>query len=163
MRCEMARGIALLSLVYGICWSLLLFPWVLVRDQSLTGADLNQTLVLLPAIAVLTALIALYRKFPRALVLLSGLMMIIASVLAVIIDHSAAPQSLLLQESITGIAGENSLGQITAWPTVFAVFALASTLLSVLVARQKYSARAKVDEVAEASDARGIWDEQQSS
>ncbi len=163
MRCKMAKGIALLSLVYGLCWSLLLFPWVIVTDQSLTGADLNQTLVLLPAIAILTALIALYRKFPRALVMLSGLMMIMASALAVITDHSAAPQSLLLQENITGIAGENSLGQMTAWPTVFAVCALASALVSVLVARQKYSERAKVDEAAEPSDARGIWDQQESS
>jgi hypothetical protein len=159
----MAKGIALLSLVYGVCWSFLLFPWVLVRDQSLTGADLNQTLVLLPAISILTALIALYRKFPRALVLISGLMMITASTLAAITDHSTAPQSLLRQESITGIAGENSLGQMTAWPMVFAVFALASALISVLVARQKYSAGARVDEVAEPSDARGIWDEQESS
>lgn len=155
----MGRGISALVLAYGFCWSFLLLPWVLVKEQSLTGAELNQILVSLPAVAILMALIALYRKIPRALVLSSGAAMLIATSVAALSDFSLAPASLELQESVTGLAGESTLGEQTLWPMVFAIACGISALLSVWVATLPVSARAKVDEPG-ANDARAIWDEQ---
>ena len=160
MRCAMAKGIAGLVLAYGLTWLLLVTDWVLVGEASLTGAELNQTLTLLPAISMLTALIALYRKFPRFLLIASGLIMGVAGYLGFTLDFEEVPASLALQESMTGIAGGSALAEVTVFPTVFSIAAIACSLLAIAVSTMRFSTRPRVDEVSSADDVRGIWDEQ---
>ena len=155
----MGRGIAVLVLFYGLTWSFLLLPWLMVGERALTGAELSQVLVSLPAVAILMALIALYRKFPRALILASVASMLLAALIAVLSDFSFAPASLELQESVTGIAGETSLGTPTFWPYVFTATSVVSILLGIWVASLPVSTSVKVDEPG-ANDLRSIWDEQ---
>ncbi len=155
----MARGIALLVIVLGITWSILLLPWVTIEEKALTGADISQVLVSLPAIAILMALIALYRKFPRALMLACALVMIAASYLAFATDFTISPASLQLQESVTGLAGESNLGEQTYWPIVFGSFSAISALLSLWVSFLPVSSKSRVDE-PRSDDSRSIWDEQ---
>lgn len=155
----MGRGIAVLVLFYGLTWSLLLLPWLLVGERTLTGAELSQVLVSLPAVAILMALIALYRIFPRALIVASVASMLLAALIAVFTDFSLAPASLELQESITGVAGESSLGAQTLWPYIFATTSGVSILLGIWVASLPVSTRVRVDEPG-ANDVRSIWDEQ---
>ena len=155
----MGRGIAVLVLFYGLTWSFLLLPWLMVGERALTGAELSQVLVSLPAVAILMALIALYRKFPRALILASVGSMLLAALIAVLSDFSFAPASLELQESVTGIAGETSLGTPTFWPYVFTATSVVSILLGIWVASLPVSTRVRVDEPG-ANDVRSIWDEQ---
>jgi hypothetical protein len=155
----LGRGIAVLVLFYGLTWSFLLLPWLMVGERALTGAELSQVLVSLPAVAILMALIALYRKFPRALILASVASMLLAALIAVLSDFSFAPASLELQESVTGIAGETSLGTPTFWPYVFTATSVVSILLGIWVASLPVSTRVRVDEPG-ANDVRSIWDEQ---
>lgn len=155
----MAKGIAVLILAFGITWSTLLLPWVDIDSQTLTGAELSQVLVSLPGVAILMALIALYRKFPRVLILASGSVMLFSTFLAVSTNFSFAPASLQLQESITGLAGESTLGSQTFWPLIFAVLSGLSGLLSLWVATLPVSSKVRVDEPG-VNDARSIWDEQ---
>ncbi len=160
MRCTMARGIALLVVAYGVTWLLLLTNWVVVGETTLSGAELSQSLTVLPAISMLTALIALYRKFPRFLLIASGMVMGTVGYLGLTMDYAALPASLALQESITGIAGDSALAELTAFPTVFSISAFACALLAFVVSTMKFSSRPTVDEVPSADDVRGIWDQQ---
>jgi hypothetical protein len=105
------------------------------------------------------ALIALYRIFPRALIVASVASMLLAALIAVFTDFSLAPASLELQESITGVAGESSLGAQTLWPYIFATTSGVSILLGIWVASLPVSTRVRVDEPG-ANDVRSIWDEQ---
>jgi hypothetical protein len=105
------------------------------------------------------ALISLYRRAPRLLVLLSGATMLIAALVAFFTDFTLAPASLQLQETVTGVVGDSNLGEATLWPYVFAALASFSAALSLWVASLRVSVKARVDEPA-ANDARSIWDEQ---
>lgn len=160
MRWAMARGIALLVVAYGLTWSVLLTTWVTVGDRSLTGTDMSQTLTLLPAIAILIALIALYRKAPRILVVVSGVTIAFAGYLGLTTDYISLPAALELQESLTGIAGNSGLGEVTIFPSAFSVMALACCVVALVVSRLGFSRRPSVDEAGSSDDARGIWDEQ---
>lgn len=155
----MARGIALLVLLLGVTWSMLLLPWVSIEEKTLTGSDISQVLVSLPAIAILMALIALYRKFPRSLVLACAAVMISASYLAFATDFTLSPASLQMQESVTGLAGESSLGEQTLWPSVFGSLSAISALMSLWVSFLPVSSKSRVDE-PRSDDSRSIWDEQ---
>jgi len=155
----LGKGIAGLALLYAVAWSFLLLPWVLVGENNLTGAEVSQVLVSLPAVAVLMILIALYRRFPKLLVLLSGATMLIAAAIAFSTDFTLAPTSLQLQEALTGVVGDSNLGEATLWPYVFAALAGVSALLSLWVATLPVSTKARVDETG-ANDTRSIWDEQ---
>lgn len=155
----MARGIALLVLLLGITWSMLLLPWVSIEEKTLTGSDISQVLVSLPAIAILMALIALYRKFPRSLMLACAAVMISASYLAFATDFTLSPASLQIQESVTGLAGESSLGEQTFWPSVFGSLSAISALMSLWVSFLPVSSKSRVDE-PRSDDSRSIWDEQ---
>lgn len=160
MRCAMARGIASLVLGYSLTWSILLTSWTVIGDKSLTGVELSQTLTLLPAIAILIALIALYRKFPRLLTVLSGLVMALAGVLAITTNFLRLPAALALQESLTGIAGDSSLGTATVFPTVYAILALVSFVAAIFVSRLHFSKRPSIDDDKGLDDLRGVWDQQ---
>ena len=155
----MARGIALLVLILGLTWAILLFPWVTITEKTLTGSDISQVLVSLPAIAILMALIALYRKFPRSLMLACAAVMISAAYLAFATDFTVSPASLQLQESVTGLAGESSLGEQTFWPSVFGSFSAISAVMSLWVSFLPVSTKSRVDE-PRSDDSRSIWDEQ---
>ena len=155
----MARGIALLVLILGMTWAILLFPWVTITEKTLTGSDISQVLVSLPAIAILMALIALYRKFPRSLMLACAAVMISAAYLAFATDFTVSPASLQLQESVTGLAGESSLGEQTFWPSVFGSFSAISAVMSLWVSFLPVSTKSRVDE-PRSDDSRSIWDEQ---
>jgi phosphoglycerol transferase MdoB-like AlkP superfamily enzyme len=155
----MRKGILVLALSFAVTWSVLLFPWIEVQGQGLTGADLNQLLVTLPGIAILISLIALYGKLTRFLVLIAGVTMLVAAAFALVNDFIQAPASLLLQESLTGIAGESSLGIETLWPIVFSIMAIGSALASLIVARLPFEQSSAVDEPRD-NDARTLWDDQ---
>lgn len=155
----MARGIALLVLILGMTWAILLLPWVTITEKTLTGSDISQVLVSLPAIAILMALIALYRKFPRSLMLACAAVMISAAYLAFATDFTVSPASLQLQESVTGLAGESSLGEQTFWPSVFGSFSAISAVMSLWVSFLPVSTKSRVDE-PRSDDSRSIWDEQ---
>lgn len=155
----MRRGILLLALSFAVTWSVLLFPWIEVQGQALTGAVLSQLLVTLPGVAILILLIALYGKLTRFLILTAGVTMLGAAAFALFDDFVRAPASLLLQESLTGIAGESSLGVETLWPIVFSIMAIGSAFASVIVARLPFEQRSGVDEPSD-NDARALWDDQ---
>jgi chromate transport protein ChrA len=155
----MPKGIAVLLLTFSLTSSILLLPWLTIQQKSLTGAELSQILISLPAVAILLALIALYRRFSRVLVVSSGLSMLAAGILALCTNFNLSPASLQVQESVTGLAGESSLGAETTWPGVFAGLAMLSTLFSIWVATLPVSKKARVDEPG-VDDARSIWDGQ---
>ena len=69
----MTRAVLMLLLLIGAWWSLLLLEWVTVDKSGIIGAELNQTMALLPAVAALAFLMSLYRKMPRLLVALGSM------------------------------------------------------------------------------------------
>ena len=156
----MTRAVITLILLIGGWWSLLLLPWVSVAGESLIGADLNQTMALLPAVSALSLLIALYRKLPKLLFVVSSLALLSSSLLALVGGLEASPAVIEARERISGIAGG---GEITAalspTATVFGVVGLALAVFSIALLFQKEQPSTRATEESE-TDNRDLWDEQ---
>lgn len=154
----MAKWTLAIVVYAAISWMLLLLPWVQVEATVLTGAELSDILALLPALGVLILLISLYGRFSRILRIMASLVFAAGAYISFTTNFSSSAASIALQESITGIAGDNSLGQLLATPVVFGFSQLIASLLC-LGLLKKVAKRRTMSEPTEL-DARGIWEEQ---
>lgn len=154
----MNRWISLLVLYIAACWSLLLLPWVAVGEETLTGAELSDLSTLLPALAILMLLISLYGKFVKSLMLMAAVALALGAFLALSTDFSSVAASIALQESITGVAGENSLGESLATPAIFGVSQVVAGILCLALLRIPAGKRIRSDNSE--IDPRGLWESQ---
>lgn len=139
---------------------LLLTSWISIGDLELIGADLNQTMALLPGVAALAMLIALYRKLPRLLFFVSSIALAAASGIALTADLTTSPAVIQARERISGIAGGGDVVIGTSvTPTVFGI---AGVILAVstaaLIFFRPRQAQAETD--GQEPDARELWDQQ---
>jgi hypothetical protein len=156
----MTRAVIKLILLIGGWWSLLLLPWVSVAGESLIGADLNQTMALLPAVSALSLIIALYRKLPRLLFVVSSLALLSSSLLALVGGLGASPAVIEARERISGIAGGGEIAAaLSPTATVFGVVGLALAVFSMALLFQREKQSTSTTEES-ATDNRDLWDEQ---
>lgn len=138
----------------------MLLPWVRVAGESLIGADLNQTMALLPAVSALSLLIALYRKLPKLLFVVSSLALMSSSLLALVGGLGASPAVIEARERISGIAGGGEVEAVLSpTATVFGVVGLALAVFSMALLFQKEQPSTSTTEESE-TDNRDLWDEQ---
>ena len=156
----MTRAVLVLLLLVGAWWSLLLVEWVAVDSSGIIGADLNQTMALLPAVAALALLMSLYRKMPRLLVALGSLAIAATSAIALLGDLASSPAVIEAREQVSGIAGGGAVAlEMSPVIYVFGLCGLALTLAAALLVFVKPGGRS-VETENQAPDARDLWDEQ---
>lgn len=154
----MNRWTLLLSFFVAATWSLLLLPWVAVGELTLTGAELSDVLTVLPAIAILMLLISLYGRLSRILRFLAALILGLGAYLAISTDFANTAASIALQESITGVAGEDSLGKSLETSVIFAASQLIAGLLCLALLGVPNSQKRHSESTE--MDARGLWESQ---
>lgn len=153
----------------GIWWSSVLFVWASISDPhqdgisfNLAGTEISQTMVLTPAIVILVALIARYRKTPNQIMLFAALVGLWSAYLAFTLNPAASPAAIDGLEKLTGIAGTIGVATSTLAPSAYLVLSLLVTITSVMAAFAKPSERKKpaaADE-DEPSDPKSLWDSQ---
>jgi chromate transport protein ChrA len=156
----MARAVFIVLLLIGAWWSLLLLQWVSIESEGIIGADLNQTMALLPAVAALAILMALYRKLPRVLLVLGSISLIASSSIALTLDLSSSPAVIEARELISGIAGGGEVAiTVTELPMIFGItgLVLAAVAGALILTEPRQS---KFQTESEELDARELWDEQ---
>ncbi|MDA0246894.1 MAG: hypothetical protein O3C16_01825 [Actinobacteria bacterium] len=156
----MTRAVLLLLLLIGAWWSLLLLEWVAVDKSGIIGAELNQTMALLPAVAVLAVLMSLYRKMPRLLVALGSMAIAATSAIALLGDLATSPAVIEAREQVSGIAGGGAVA-LELSPVIY-VFAFAGFTLAIAAALLIFlkPGGRSVESVNQDLDARDLWDEQ---
>ena len=156
----MTRAVLLLLLLIGAWWSLLLIEWVIVEDTGIIGAELNQTMALLPAVAALAVLMSLYRKMPRFLVALGSLSIAATSVIALLGDLTSSPAVIQAREQVSGIAGGGPVALVIS-PViyVFVISGFALAVIAALLVLVKPAGRS-VEAETQDLDSRDLWDEQ---
>ncbi len=154
----MAKWTLLVVLYIGASWMLLLLPWLQVSDNSLSGAELSELLTLLPAVAILILLISLYGRLVRSLRVFAALVLVFCALLSFTTDFAKAAASIELQESLTGISGENSLAQALLTPVVFGSSQIIGSLMCLALLKTFRDRRTK-DSHPE-TDSRTIWEDQ---
>lgn len=156
----MTRAVLLLLLLVGAWWSLLLLEWVAVDKSGIIGAELNQTMALLPAVAALAVLMSLYRKMPRLLVALGSLAIAATSAIALLGDLATSPAVIEAREQVSGIAGGGAVAlELSPVIYVFAFSGFALAIAAALLIFLKTGGRS-VESVNQDLDARDLWDEQ---
>lgn len=156
----MTRSVITLILLIGALWSLLLLPWVNVGGEGLIGADLNQTMALLPAVSILSLLIALYRRLPKVLFAVSSLSLFGSSLIALSGNLQGAPAVIEAREKISGIAGGGDVvASLLPAATIFGLSGLALSVFSVALLFLKERPRVASAKDVE-TDSRELWDEQ---
>lgn len=156
----MTRAVLVLLLLVGAWWSLLLVEWVAVDSSGIIGADLNQTMALLPAVAALALLMSLYRKMPRLLVALGSLAIAATSAIALLGDLASSPAVIEAREQVSGIAGGGAVTlEMSPVIYVFGLCGLALSLAAAILIFVKPGGRSVETENQE-PDARDLWDEQ---
>jgi membrane-associated HD superfamily phosphohydrolase len=155
----MNKWTLLTVLFIALSWTALLFPWVSVETQTLTGAELSEIIALLPALAILMLLISLYGRGRNLLLASSSLTLAVVVVLSLTTNYESTPASIALQESISGIAGESSLATRNGFYLLFAVLSsfAALSVAGLLFAKPQPKSRqhSKKD-----NDTRSLWEEQ---
>ena len=165
----MNRYLNLTTLVAGAWWSTILFVWATISDAhsegvsfELAGTELSQTMVLTPAIVILVALIARYRKIPNQIMLFAALVGLWSAYLAFTLNPAASPAAIDGLEKLTGVAGSIGIASTTLAPTAYLVLSLGVVILSVLAAFSKSveqkTQRHEIEE--EPSDPKSLWDSQ---
>ena len=156
----MTRAVLVLLLLVGAWWSLLLIEWVTVEGKAIIGAELNQTMALLPAVAALAVLMSLYRKMPRLLVGLGSIALAATSAIALLGDLTSSPAVIQAREQVSGIAGGGAVDLVIS-PViyVFALTGLALALMAALLVFVRPAGRS-VEAETQDLDARDLWDEQ---
>ena len=156
----MTRAVLLLLLLIGAWWSLLLLEWVTVDKSGIIGAELNQTMALLPAVAVLAVLMSLYRKMPRLLVALGSMAIAATSAIALLGDLATSPAVIEAREQVSGIAGGGAVA-LELSPVIY-VFAFAGFTLAIAAALLIFlkPGGRSVESVNQDLDAKDLWDEQ---
>ena len=158
----MRRGVLLSALLIGLWWSLLLPSWMVAGGEQISGADLNRTLALVPGIILLLALIALYGKLSRALLLIAAALSAATAIWTFSTDLESAPAVIAALERATGIAGGAGEVGSSSLPIVFAVVgALTAASLVLSAFGSRVPSRAVDESATDASDPRFIWDQQQ--
>ncbi len=156
----MTRAVLVLLLLIGAWWSLLLLEWVTVDKSGIIGAELNQTMALLPAVATLAVLMSLYRKMPRLLVALGSMAIAATSAIAVLGDLATSPAVIEAREQVSGIAGGGAVA-LELSPVIY-VFAFSGFVLAIAAALLIFlkTGGRSVESVNQDLDARDLWDEQ---
>ena len=156
----MTRAVLVLLLLLGAWWSLLLLEWVAVDESGIIGAELNQTMALLPAVAALAVLMSLYRKMPRLLVALGSMAIAATSAIALLGDLATSPAVIEAREQVSGIAGGGAVA-LELSPVIY-VFAFSGFALAIAAAQLIFlkPAGRSVESVNQDLDARDLWDEQ---
>lgn len=158
----MRRFTFLAAIAIGIWWTLLLPGWVSTAGSSVAGTELNRTLALIPGIVLLLALISLYGKFARTLLILAALVVFAASGWVASTDLESAPAVIEIQELATGIVGGSGQAEVGLLPAIFIGAGILAALLLTIAALSKPTKRAVVDsKPTDSDDPRFIWDEQQ--
>ncbi len=149
-----------LLLLIGAWWSLLLLEWVTVDKSGIIGAELNQTMALLPAVAALAVLMSLYRKMPRLLVALGSMAIAATSAIALLGDLATSPAVIEAREQVSGIAGGGAVA-LELSPVIY-VFAFSGFVLAIAAALLIFlkPGGRSVESVNQDLDARDLWDEQ---
>ena len=156
----MTRAVLVLLLLIGAWWSLLLLEWVAVDKSGIIGAELNQTMALLPAVAALAVLMSLYRKMPRLLVALGSMAIAATSAIALLGDLATSPAVIEAREQVSGIAGGGAVAlELSPVIYVFAFSGFALAIAAALLIFLKPGGRS-VESVNQDLDARDLWDEQ---
>ena len=156
----MTRAVLVLLLLVGAWWSLLLLEWVAVDSSGIIGAELNQTMALLPAVAALAVLMSLYRKMPRLLVALGSMAIAATSAIALLGDLATSPAVIEAREQVSGIAGGGAVAlELSPVIYVFAFSGFALAIAAALLIFLKPGGRS-VESVNQDLDARDLWDEQ---
>ena len=156
----MTRAVLVLLLLVGAWWSLLLLEWVAVDSSGIIGAELNQTMALLPAIAALAVLMSLYRKMPRLLVALGSMAIAATSAIALLGDLATSPAVIEAREQVSGIAGGGAVAlELSPVIYVFAFSGFALAIAAALLIFLKPGGRS-VESVNQDLDPRDLWDEQ---
>ncbi len=150
----------MLLLLIGAWWSLLLLEWVAVDSSGIIGAELNQTMALLPAVAALAVLMSLYRKMPRLLVALGSMAIAATSAIALLGDLATSPAVIEAREQVSGIAGGGAVA-LELSPVIY-VFAFSGFVLAIAAALLIFlkTGGRSVESVNQDLDARDLWDEQ---
>ena len=165
----MNRYLNLTTLVAAIWWSTILFVWARIADAhsdgvsfELAGSELSQTMVLTPAIVILVALIARYRKIPNQIMIFAALVGLWSAYLAFTLNPAASPAAIDGLEKLTGVAGSIGSATTTLAPTAYLALSLAVVILSVLSAFSKpLEPRAEKTEIQDdRSDPKSLWDSQ---
>ena len=156
----MTRAVLVLLLLVGAWWSLLLLEWVAVDSSGIIGAELNQTMALLPAVAALAVLMSLYRKMPRLLVALGSMAIAATSAIALLGDLATSPAVIEAREQVSGIAGGGAVA-LELSPVIY-VFAFSGFVLAIAAALLIFlkPGGRSVESVNQDLDARDLWDEQ---
>ena len=150
----------MLLLLVGAWWSLLLLEWVAVDSSGIIGAELNQTMALLPAVAALAVLMSLYRKMPRLLVALGSMAIAATSAIALLGDLATSPAVIEAREQVSGIAGGGAVAlELSPVIYVFSFSGFALAIAAALLIFLKPGGRS-VESVNQDLDARDLWDEQ---
>lgn len=165
----MNRYLNITTLAAAIWWSTTLFVWATISDPhqdglefELAGTELSQTMVLTPAIVILVALIARYRKTPNQIMLFAALVGLWSAYLAFTLNPGATPAAIEGLEMLTGIAGVTAQSSATIAPTAYLAMSLLVTISSVLAAFSK-PLQKRQDSTAEdedPSDPKSLWDSQ---
>ena len=156
----MTRAVLVLLLLIGAWWSLLLLEWVAVDSSGIIGAELNQTMALLPAVAALAVLMSLYRKMPRLLVALGSMAIAATSAIALLGDLATSPAVIEAREQVSGIAGGGAVAlELSPVIYVFSFSGFALAIAATLLIFLKPAGRS-VESVNQDLDARDLWDEQ---
>jgi hypothetical protein len=165
----MNRYLNLTTLFAGVWWSTVLFTWATISDAhseeisfDLAGTEISQTMVLTPAIVILVALIARYRKTPNQIMLFAALVALWSAYLAFTLNPAASPAAIEGLEKLTGIAGTIGVAATTLAPNAYLVMSLVIMVLSVLAAFSKPRTQKPTsqDIEEEASDPKSLWDSQ---
>ena len=156
----MTRAVLVLLLLIGAWWSLLLLEWVAVDKSGIIGAELNQTMALLPAVAALAVLMSLYRKMPRLLVALGSMAIAATSAIALLGDLATSPAVIEAREQVSGIAGGGAVA-LELSPVIY-LFAFSGFVLAIAAALLTFlkPGGRLVESVNQDLDARDLWDEQ---
>lgn len=165
----MNRYLNLTTLLSAVWWSTVLFSWATISDAhsegiafDLAGTEISQTMLLTPAIVILVALIARYRKTPNQIMLFAALVALWSAYLAFTLNPAASPAAIEGLEKLTGVAGTIGVASTTVAPTAYLVLSLVVMILSVLAAFSKPAAGKQVSETNEedAMDPKSLWDSQ---
>ena len=156
----MTKAVLVLLLLIGAWWSLLLLEWVTVDKSGIIGAELNQTMALLPAVAALAVLMSLYRKMPRLLVALGSMAIAATSAIALLGDLATSPAVIEAREQVSGIAGGGAVA-LELSPVIY-VFSFSGFALAIAAALLIFlkPGGSSVESVNHDLDARDLWDEQ---
>ena len=165
----MNRYLNITTILGGIWWSTILFDWAVISDPhsegtslTLPGTEISQTLTLTPAIVLLVALIARYRKIPNQVMFFAAIVGLASSYAAFTLNAAASPAAIQGLEKLTGIAGVVGSQNLSFAPLSYAFLAIVVSGSSVLAALANPKSATSPKEVADTDpdDPRTIWDSQ---